>query len=145
MIKPHGCSRTHQNIYLLTKEDVCVFRYGRSERFQRRMIKMQLISAKFFSCGSHLFKYYGYYKFSQKRRDNQIGLRLFIFIELLQFTFFLFCKFCLMSSKSFFCSCFFCSVFSIDLICFLCSDLAKHISGQIIGVDGNTETLYPRS
>lgn len=32
-----------------------------------------------------------------------------------------------------------------DLICFLCSDLAKHISGQIIGVDGNTETLYPRS
>ncbi|MFT4629830.1 MAG: NAD(P)-dependent dehydrogenase (short-subunit alcohol dehydrogenase family) [Arenicella sp.] len=32
-----------------------------------------------------------------------------------------------------------------NLICFLCSDLGKHISGQIIGVDGNTETLYPRS
>lgn len=32
-----------------------------------------------------------------------------------------------------------------DLICFLCSDLGRHISGQIIAVDGNTETLYPRS
>jgi len=32
-----------------------------------------------------------------------------------------------------------------DLIVFLCSDYGRHISGQIIGVDGNTETLYPRS
>lgn len=32
-----------------------------------------------------------------------------------------------------------------DLICFLCSDYGRHISGQIVGVDGNTETLYPRS
>ena len=32
-----------------------------------------------------------------------------------------------------------------ELICFLSSDSAKHISGQIVGVDGNTETLYPRS
>ncbi|MFT5136992.1 MAG: NAD(P)-dependent dehydrogenase (short-subunit alcohol dehydrogenase family) [Arenicella sp.] len=32
-----------------------------------------------------------------------------------------------------------------SLICFLCSDFGKHISGQIIGVDGYTETLYPRS
>ncbi|MEM7293121.1 MAG: SDR family oxidoreductase [Pseudomonadota bacterium] len=32
-----------------------------------------------------------------------------------------------------------------DTICFLCSDYARHISGQILGVDGNTETLYPRS
>ena len=32
-----------------------------------------------------------------------------------------------------------------DLIMFLVSDYGKHISGQIIGVDGNTETLYPRS
>lgn len=32
-----------------------------------------------------------------------------------------------------------------QLICFLCSDYGKHISGQIIGVDGFTETLYPRS
>ncbi len=31
-----------------------------------------------------------------------------------------------------------------DLICFLCSDYGRHISGQIMGVDGNTETLYPR-
>jgi NAD(P)-dependent dehydrogenase (short-subunit alcohol dehydrogenase family) len=31
-----------------------------------------------------------------------------------------------------------------DLIVFLCSDHGRHISGQIIGVDGNTETLYPR-
>lgn len=30
-------------------------------------------------------------------------------------------------------------------ICFLCSDHARHISGQILGVDGNTETLYPRA
>ncbi|MEO0368606.1 MAG: SDR family oxidoreductase [Pseudomonadota bacterium] len=29
-------------------------------------------------------------------------------------------------------------------ICFLCSDYGKHISGQILGIDGNTETLYPR-
>ncbi len=32
-----------------------------------------------------------------------------------------------------------------DLICFLCSDYGRHISGQIVGVDGFTETLYPRS
>ena len=32
-----------------------------------------------------------------------------------------------------------------DLIMFLVSDFGRHISGQIIGVDGNTETLYPRS
>ena len=32
-----------------------------------------------------------------------------------------------------------------DTICFLCSDYARHISGQVVGVDGNTETLYPRS
>ncbi|MEM7358325.1 MAG: SDR family oxidoreductase [Pseudomonadota bacterium] len=32
-----------------------------------------------------------------------------------------------------------------DMICFLASDYGKHVSGQIIGVDGNTETLYPRS
>ena len=32
-----------------------------------------------------------------------------------------------------------------QLICYLSSDYAKHISGQIIGVDGFTETLYPRS
>ena len=32
-----------------------------------------------------------------------------------------------------------------DTICFLCSDYGRHISGQILGVDGNTETLYPRS
>jgi NAD(P)-dependent dehydrogenase (short-subunit alcohol dehydrogenase family) len=31
-----------------------------------------------------------------------------------------------------------------DLIVFLCSDYGRHISGQIIGVDGHTETLYPR-
>lgn len=31
-----------------------------------------------------------------------------------------------------------------DMICFLCSDYGRHISGQIIGVDGHTETLYPR-
>ena len=32
-----------------------------------------------------------------------------------------------------------------DLIVFLCSDYGRHISGQIIGVDGHTETLYPRT
>ena len=32
-----------------------------------------------------------------------------------------------------------------DLIVFLCSDYGRHISGQIIGVDGNTETLFPRT
>jgi NAD(P)-dependent dehydrogenase (short-subunit alcohol dehydrogenase family) len=32
-----------------------------------------------------------------------------------------------------------------DLIVFLCSDYGRHISGQIVGVDGHTETLYPRS
>ena len=32
-----------------------------------------------------------------------------------------------------------------QLICFLCSDFGKHISGQVIGVDGFTETLYPRA
>lgn len=31
-----------------------------------------------------------------------------------------------------------------DLIVFLCSDRGRHISGQVIAVDGNTETLYPR-
>ncbi len=32
-----------------------------------------------------------------------------------------------------------------DLIVFLCSDYGRHISGQIVGVDGHTETLYPRT
>ncbi len=32
-----------------------------------------------------------------------------------------------------------------DLIVFLCSDYGRHISGQIIAVDGHTETLWPRS
>jgi NAD(P)-dependent dehydrogenase (short-subunit alcohol dehydrogenase family) len=32
-----------------------------------------------------------------------------------------------------------------DLIVFLCSDYGRHISGQVIGVDGNTETLWPRT
>ncbi|MFT6045656.1 MAG: NAD(P)-dependent dehydrogenase (short-subunit alcohol dehydrogenase family) [Arenicella sp.] len=32
-----------------------------------------------------------------------------------------------------------------DLICYIASDYGKHISGQMIAVDGNTETLYPRS
>jgi NAD(P)-dependent dehydrogenase (short-subunit alcohol dehydrogenase family) len=32
-----------------------------------------------------------------------------------------------------------------DMICYLSSDYARHVSGQIIAVDGNTETLYPRS
>ncbi|MBE2167487.1 MULTISPECIES: SDR family oxidoreductase [unclassified Cobetia] len=31
-----------------------------------------------------------------------------------------------------------------DMICYLCSDYGRHVSEQIIGVDGNTETLYPR-
>lgn len=31
-----------------------------------------------------------------------------------------------------------------DMIAFLVSDHARHVSGQIIGVDGNTETLWPR-
>ena len=30
-----------------------------------------------------------------------------------------------------------------DIVLFLCSDHARSISGQVIGVDGNTETLYP--
>jgi len=32
-----------------------------------------------------------------------------------------------------------------DLIVFLASDYGRHISGQIVAVDGNTETLYPRT
>ncbi len=32
-----------------------------------------------------------------------------------------------------------------DLILFLCSHYGRHISGQVIGVDGNTETLWPRT
>jgi len=32
-----------------------------------------------------------------------------------------------------------------DTICFLASDYGRHISGQVLGVDGHTETLYPRS
>lgn len=32
-----------------------------------------------------------------------------------------------------------------DTIVFLCSEYGRHISGQILGVDGHTETLYPRS
>ncbi|MGI9608261.1 MAG: SDR family oxidoreductase [Acidimicrobiales bacterium] len=32
-----------------------------------------------------------------------------------------------------------------DLIMFLVSDYGRHISGQVIGVDGNTETLWIRS
>ena len=31
-----------------------------------------------------------------------------------------------------------------DMICFLCSDHSRHVSGQVIAIDGNTETLYPR-
>lgn len=31
-----------------------------------------------------------------------------------------------------------------DMIAFLVSDYGRHVSGQIIGVDGNTETLWPR-
>ena len=30
-------------------------------------------------------------------------------------------------------------------ICFLASNYGRHISGQILGIDGNTETLYPRT
>lgn len=32
-----------------------------------------------------------------------------------------------------------------DTMAFLCSDYAKHISGQILAVDGHTETLHPRN
>ncbi|NNE74347.1 MAG: SDR family oxidoreductase [Acidimicrobiales bacterium] len=32
-----------------------------------------------------------------------------------------------------------------DLICYLASDHGCHISGQIIAVDGNTETIWPRA
>lgn len=32
-----------------------------------------------------------------------------------------------------------------DMICFLSSDFGRHVSGQVIGVDGFTETLYPRT
>ncbi|WP_027857349.1 SDR family oxidoreductase [Marinobacterium jannaschii] len=32
-----------------------------------------------------------------------------------------------------------------DMICFLSSDYGRHVSGQIVGVDGFTETLYPRT
>jgi enoyl-[acyl-carrier-protein] reductase (NADH) len=32
-----------------------------------------------------------------------------------------------------------------DMICCLCSDYGRHVTGQIIGVDGGTQTLYPRS
>jgi hypothetical protein len=32
-----------------------------------------------------------------------------------------------------------------DMICFLSCDYGRHVSAQIIGVDGNTETLYPHS
>jgi hypothetical protein len=32
-----------------------------------------------------------------------------------------------------------------DMFCFESSDYGRHVSGQIIGVDGNTETLYPCS
>ena len=31
-----------------------------------------------------------------------------------------------------------------DLVVYLCSDRARSISGQVISVDGHTETLYPR-
>lgn len=31
-----------------------------------------------------------------------------------------------------------------DMVVYLCSDRGRHISGQVIAVDGNTETLYPR-
>ncbi len=31
-----------------------------------------------------------------------------------------------------------------DMVVYLCSDHARSISGQVIAVDGNTETLYPR-
>lgn len=32
-----------------------------------------------------------------------------------------------------------------DMIVFLCSDQGRSVSGQTIAIDGNTETLYPRS
>lgn len=32
-----------------------------------------------------------------------------------------------------------------SMIVYLCSDLGRSISGQVIAIDGNTETLYPRS
>ena len=32
-----------------------------------------------------------------------------------------------------------------DMVVYLCSERGKRISGQVIGVDGHTETLYPRS
>lgn len=32
-----------------------------------------------------------------------------------------------------------------DMIVYLCSDHARHVSGQIIGIDGHTETLWPRA
>ena len=31
-----------------------------------------------------------------------------------------------------------------DMVVYLVSDRGKRISGQVIGVDGHTETLYPR-
>ena len=31
-----------------------------------------------------------------------------------------------------------------DMAVYLCSDKGRHISGQVIAIDGNTETLYPR-
>lgn len=31
-----------------------------------------------------------------------------------------------------------------DMVVYLCSDHARSVSGQVIAVDGNTETLYPR-
>jgi len=31
-----------------------------------------------------------------------------------------------------------------DMVLYLCSPQARSISGQVIGIDGNTETLYPR-
>ena len=32
-----------------------------------------------------------------------------------------------------------------SMICYLASDHGRHISGQIIGIDGHTETLWPRA
>ena len=32
-----------------------------------------------------------------------------------------------------------------DIVVYLCSERGKHISGQVIAVDGHTETLYPRT
>jgi NAD(P)-dependent dehydrogenase (short-subunit alcohol dehydrogenase family) len=32
-----------------------------------------------------------------------------------------------------------------DMVVYLCSERGKHISGQVIAVDGHTETLYPRT